>query len=60
MRRFYKFKIGEHERYYTNLKMLCEQEQLNYVNVHYSILRQKNDVWTGDACEVDLLYFSGV
>lgn len=60
MKRFYKYKIGEHERYYTNLKKLCEQESINYVNVYYSVVRQKNEYWTDDNCEVFLLYFSGV
>lgn len=60
MKRFYKYSTLTECRYYSNLKKLCELEKLNYTNVHYSILRLKNNVWSGDGCEVELLYFSGV
>lgn len=60
MKRFYKYKTGDHERFYTNLKLLCEQEQLNYTNVYNSVLRQEKGHWTDDNCEVFILYFSGV
>ena len=60
MKKFYKFTIGDSERYYTNLTKLCEQEQLTYSNVYHSITRLKKGVWSDDGIRVEMLFFSGV
>lgn len=40
--RFYRISKNGKERFYKNLKKLCENENLNYTNVHYELLRKNN------------------
>lgn len=60
MKKFYKITIGVSTRYYTNLTKLCEQEQLNYVNIYHSVTRLKKGFWSDGNCTVEKLCFSGV
>ena len=55
--RFYKISKNGIDRYYKNLKKLCDIEKLNYTNIHYELLRKNNLTYSHKDLLIELKQF---